>query len=71
MVRVKDEGSHSQMAGVMVQGFPVEGIIDSGADITIVNGDLFKKIAAAARLKKKNFKPADKCPRTYDRQVFT
>ena len=71
MVRVKDEGSHSQMAGVLVQGFPVEGIIDSGADITIVNGDLFKKIAASARLKKKNFKPADKCPRTYNRQVFT
>ena len=60
MVRVKDEGSHAQMAGVQVQGFSTEGIVDSGADITIVNGELFKKIAAEARLKKRDFKPADK-----------
>ena len=37
------------------------GIIDSGADITIMGGELFKKVAAAARLKKRDFKKADLC----------
>ncbi len=34
LVRVKEEGSHSRLAKVLIQGFPAEGIIDSGADIT-------------------------------------
>ena len=38
------------------------GIVDSGPDITIVSGKLFKEVAAAARLKKKDFLPADKVP---------
>ena len=71
LVHVQDHGSHSRLAKVSIQGFPVEGIVDSGADITIINGDLFKKIATAAHLKKKNFKPADKLPRAYNRQPFT
>ena len=46
------------------------GLIDSGADITIIGGSLFKKVATVARLKKKNFKKADRVPRTYDQQPF-
>ena len=53
-----------------IQGFSTDGIIDSGADITIMNGDLFKKIAAAAHLKKRDLKPADKSPHAYNRQPF-
>ena len=41
-------------------------MIDSGADITIMGPDLFKGVAAAARLKK-----PDKVPYTYDHQPFT
>lgn len=47
------------------------GIIDSGADITIIGGKLFKRVALAARLKKKNFMKPDKTPRTYDQKPFT
>ena len=46
-------------------------MIDSGADITIMGPDLFKRVAAAARLKKSAFRKADKVPYTYDHQPFT
>ena len=36
------------------------GVIDSGADITIIGGKLFKRVALAARLKKKDFMKPDK-----------
>ena len=49
---------------------PTSGIIDTGADITIMGGELFKKVAAAARLKKRDFKKPDCVPRTYDRKEF-
>ena len=39
-VRVKDTGSHSHCVKVSVQGVPAYGLIDSGADITIVGGPL-------------------------------
>ena len=52
-------------------GVPVFVIIDSGADITIMGGELFKKVAATAKLKKKDFKAPDKVPRMYDQQSFT
>ena len=69
-LRVKDGGSHAHCVKVSVQGVPVYGLVDSGADISIVGGALFKRIAAAARLKKRDFKPADKVPRTYNQQPF-
>ena len=49
---------------------PTSGIIDTGADITIMGGELFKKVAAAARLKKRDFKKPDRVPHTYDRKEF-
>ena len=45
-------------------------MIDTGADITIVNEALFAKIAAAARLKKKDFRPANRVPCTYSHERF-
>ena len=58
-VRVNDKGSCPQLAGVEIQGVPAQGIIDSGADISIM-GELFKRVAAVARLKRRDFKRADK-----------
>ena len=45
------------------------GSSTSGSDITITGGDLFKKIAAVARLKK-NFRQPDKLPIAYNQQPF-
>ena len=53
-----------------MQGVPAHGVIDSGADITIVGGELFRKVAAVARLKKSQLKTVDKIPHTYDRKTF-
>ena len=40
---------------IQVQGVPTSGVIDTGADNTITRGNLFKKVATADRLKKKEF----------------
>ena len=63
-VRINDQGSHQQFADVVVGGVPVAGVVDSGAEITIMNGRLFAKIAAVARLKKSQLKPPDRIPKT-------
>ena len=70
LVRVPDRGSCSRRATVEVQGLQAQGTIDSGSDLTIMNGDLFKKVAEFARLKKQDFRPTDKKPRTYSGQQF-
>ena len=70
IVRIPDKGSVTQCVKVQVQGVPAYGMIDSGADISIIGGILFKKVATVARLKKHDFKKADKIPRTYDQQPF-
>jgi len=69
-VRVEDKGSRPRKVTVTVQGIPARGVIDSGADITIINADLFKHIAAAAKLRRKAFKQPDKVPYTYDQKPF-
>ena len=56
---------------VEVQGVPAQGIVDSGADITIIGGELFRRVAAVARLRKKDLKKPDRVPRTYDHRPFT
>ena len=53
-----------------MQGIPARGVIDSSADITIINAALFKNIAAAAKLRKKAFKQPDKVPYTYGQKPF-
>ena len=69
-VMVTDHGSRPQFARVDVQGVPADGVIDTAADITIMGGKLFALVASSARLCKKDFKPPDRVPRTYDRKVF-
>ena len=56
---------------LLIQGVPAYGIIDSGADITIMGGVLFKKVAAVAKLKKQDLKRPYKTPRNYDLTPFT
>ena len=69
LVRVVDKGSLPHTAKVLIQGVPAEGII--GADITIMGAKVFRTVATAARLKKRDFKPADRTPHTYDQKPFT
>ena len=60
LVRVQDRDSRPQCAKFDVQGVPSEEIINSGADITIMSGTLFGKVAAVAQLKKRDLKNPDK-----------
>ena len=69
-VQIDDKGSMPQCVPVQLQGVPVYGVIDTGADITILGGSLFKKVATIAKLKKRDFHPADKTPRNYDQRPF-
>ncbi len=58
-VRMEDKGSHARCVRVQVQGVPMFGIIDTGADITIMGGELFKKLAATAKLRKRDLQKPD------------
>ena len=72
MIRVHDRSSTPQChcVKVLIRGVPVQGLLDSGADISIIRGGLFWKVASAARLKKRDFKKADKILRTYNQKPF-
>ena len=70
-IQLNYNGSRSRYAQVEVQGVPAQGIADSGADITIIGGELFRRVAAVARLRKKDLKKPDRVPRTYDHRPFT
>ena len=65
-----DKGSKAQHSRVSVQGVPANGVIDTGADITIVGGELFARVAAAAHLRRKDFRKPDKTPPMYVREPF-
>ena len=69
-IRIDDRGSMPQCVQVQLQGVPVYGVIDTGADITILGGNLFKCVATTAKLRKRDFRPADKTPRNYDQRPF-
>ena len=70
VVRVTDHGSRLHRVQVDIAGVPATRLIDTGADISIMGPELFKKVAAVAGTKKKQFKPADKLPHTYDCRTF-
>ena len=70
MVRVTDHRSRLRRVQVDIPRVPAVGLIDTGADISIMGPELFKKVAAVAGLKKRQLKPADKLPHTYDRRTF-
>ena len=54
---------------MIVQGVTADGVIDTGADITIMGQELFVRVVAAARLRK-TFRKPDKVPQTYDCKTF-
>ena len=54
LVRITDQGSHLRKATVEIAGVPATGLVDTGADITIMGPELFKKVAAGAGLKKRH-----------------
>ena len=51
-----DHGSNPRHAQVEVQGVPANGVIDGGVDITIIRRGLFQRVAAVARLRKRDLK---------------
>ena len=65
------EGSKPQCARVDIQGVPTHGVVDTGGDITIIGGDLFKRVASVAKLKRKDLKKPDRVPKTYDQKPFS
>ena len=65
-----DTGSCCLLTHVNILSVLAYGVVDTAADITIMSGKLIATVAAAARLKKKDFRKPDKVPRTYERKVF-
>ena len=59
MVNPANDGS-PQSATVKIEGVPITGIIDTGSDITIISGDMFKIVIVKAGLMKEEFKTANK-----------
>ncbi len=70
LIHVPSTSSQPRCAQVGIQGVQACGIVDTGADITIIGRDLFTTIATANKLKKRDLKKPDKVPKTYDRQMF-
>ena len=69
-VRIQDEGSKPQRANVIVGGVPMLGVIDTAADVTMIGGEIFKKVAAVAKFCKRDFKPTDKTSTTMTGNLF-
>ena len=43
-VHVNDEGSRPHFVRVELQGVPMHGVLDTGEDMTIMNGPMFKQV---------------------------
>ena len=70
-VTVEDKGSHPRYAEVSVQGVLLQGVVDTGSYLTIMGREAFKKVATVAKLRKRDFHPADKMAYSYDGKPFT
>ena len=55
---------------VEIAGVLTTRLVDTGADITIMETEMFKKVVAVAGLKKRQVKPVDKQLHTYYRCQF-
>ena len=60
---LRDQGSNPKGVKVNIQGVLAIGLVDSGADITIMGALLFLKVAMVAHLRKRDLKTADKVPK--------
>ena len=70
-VTVEDMGSHPKYAEVLVEGVSLQGVVDTGSALTLMGKEAFKKVAMVAKLRKKDFRPADKKAYNYDGKPFT
>ena len=70
-VTVEDTGSYPRYTNVLVEGVMQRGVVDTGSDLTIMGKEAFKKVVTVARLKKRDFHPADKKAYSYDRKPFS
>ena len=71
MVRVENSGSKTRRASVVVGGVPVDGIIDTGSDLCIIDKTLARKIIVSAKLTKNDCKPPDRIPTDYNMRKFS
>ena len=70
-VCVHNKGSKPQTVNVVSKAcLHVNGVVDTGADITIIGAEVFKRIAAVANLRKSDFKPPNKTRCTYKQMTF-
>ena len=49
----------------------MSGIVDTGTSITIMGEEMFKPVAATAKVHKRDIKPADKTPCNYNHKPFS
>ena len=68
---MEDKGSHPRYAEVSAQGVLLQGVVDTGSDLTIMGREAFKKVATVAKLRKRDSHPADKKAYSYDGKPFT
>lgn len=69
-VCVPDRETRPCRATVLVQDIPAKGLINTGADITIMGREPFKKVAPVAQPHKCDFKQPDKVPVRYNNEMF-
>ena len=56
---------------VRIEGVPVTGMIDTGSEISIISGELFKTIIDTAQLRSETLKPADRRACAYNEQLIS
>ena len=61
-----DSDGDEEVKRVIVEGVLLKGVVDTGSDLTIMGKEAFKKVATVAKLKKRDFHPADKKAHSYD-----
>lgn len=64
MRQIRVQNNVSQCVKVCIQEVPAYGLLDRRADISIIGGDMFRKVCLCGKIK--DFKVPDKIPRTYD-----
>ena len=63
---IQSEVSTPKCVEVQIEGVPIRGIVDTGSDITILNGPAFREIVNKSKVpKKEQFKPANRKAYTY------
>ena len=63
--------SGSRWVKVMVEGFPIVGLIHTGSDITLMRGDQFYDMVKDSLLSAHHLKPTEQRACTYDQKPIT